>query len=517
MRSAFAILLAVCTVLPAAEPQADGFKPSEYLATLTKPVFRKGHTLPPLTRYGWTLPFEARVALARDWGYALEFGGYVTEKSVEKLKDPESIESRLVKLAAEDPKTYPLSVICSRRLPEAEAPPEAWTRDKDGKFLNGKAESLDGTEWHKGMKTLYSPAAPDSVWELAGKYRADPIREVRKRCPIAIVLNGGEYGINVLGFAKKVWEQDPAILEQKGDTPWFDYISQRKAHAEMLIANAVKAVVPDRKLYIFYTTTGGTHRNRWGGWSQWMYGYQWMKPVSDLASSEHYYMHFNSGWTGKMNMLVQALNAKGFEIANGQPLSYDWLCAGWPRKKGMGSDAELDDAGLADLGRYMGFLKCLYAAGTVGGNAGYYAYPKGGFQKPFPKDQPPHWIRQMVAFSRVHAFFSHLEDVLRDGELLPGPDKHVWSKDQPAYEFPTGDATVRALVRKRKDKDAWLAVAWAADGDARDVTIDVPGAGKVALSARPAGSVYLLEKDGDKTTVRLLDKDPLMPSQSFAP
>lgn len=182
---------------------------------------------------------------------------------------------------------------------------------------------MDGTEWHKGMRTVHSPAAPDSVWEMAGKYRADPIRTVRERCPIAIVLNGGEYGIGVLGFAQKVWEKDPHILEHKGDTPWYDYVSQRKAHAETLIANAVKAVVPDRQLYIYHPTMGGTHRKRTSGWQSWMYGYEWMKPVSDLASSEHCYMHFNSGWTGKISMVTQALNAKGFEIANGQPLCYD--------------------------------------------------------------------------------------------------------------------------------------------------------------------------------------------------
>lgn len=36
-----------------------------------------------------------------------------------------------------------------------------------------------------------------------------------------------------------------------------------------------------------------------------------MRHVSDLPSDEFYYRHFNSGWTGDMSMLTQALNAKG--------------------------------------------------------------------------------------------------------------------------------------------------------------------------------------------------------------
>ena len=484
----------------------DEITPSAYLATLEKPVFRQGHTLPPLTRYGWTMPFDTRVAMARDWGYALEFGGYVTEKSAAKLDDPKSVESRLVKLVAGDPKTYKLSVICSRRLPTAEAPAGAWARDAEGRFLSGKAESLDGTEWNKGMRTVYSPAAPDSVWKLAGKYRADPLAKVRQKCPIAIVLNGGEYGIGVLGFAQKVWEKDPRIVKHKGELSWYQYVSQRKANAEMLIAAAVKKVAHDRLLYIYYTTTGGTHRGRGGGWRSWMYGYQWMKPVSDLASSEHYYRHFNSGWTGGTDdLLTQALNARGFEIANGQPLCYDWFCAGWPRAKGLGSDKQLADGGLGDLSLHMGFLKCMYVAGLVGGNAGYYSYPKGGFAKPFPADKPPHWLGQMVVFGRVHALFSHLEDYIRGGELLPGPNKHVMMKEQPAYELHSGDKDVRVLARKRKGKDAWLVAAWAVGGKARTVKADIPSAGRLELLARPCGSVYVVTKTGDKPVTRQVD------------
>jgi hypothetical protein len=505
------MLLSVVLTLAAVSPggithAADGITPSAYLATLEKPVFRKGHTLPPLTRYGWTLPFDARVALARDWGYALEFGGYVTEKSAAKLDDPKSVESRLVKLVASDPKTYKLSVICSRRLPTAEAPVDTWARDAKGKLLNGKAESLDGTEWNKGMRTVYSPAAPDSVWELAGKYRADPIAKVRRKCPIAVVLNGGEYGIGVLGFAQKVWEKDPRIVKHKGDLSWYEYVSQRKAYAETLIASAVKKVAHDRMLYIYYTTTGGTHRGRGRDWRRWMYGFQWMKPVSDLASSEHYYRQFNSGWTGgKDDLLTQALNARGFEISNAQPLCYDWFCAGWPRKKGLGYNTLLADGGLGDLSRHMGFLKCMYVAGLVGGNAGYYAYPKGGFGKPFDADSPPHWLGQMIVFARVHALFSHYEDYIRDGELLPGPNKHVMMKAQPAYEFPTGDKDVRVVARKRKGKNQWIVAAWAAGGKTRSVKVDIPSAGRLELTARPCGGVYIVTRTGDRITTRQID------------
>ncbi len=218
-------------------------------------------------------------------------------------------------------------------LPKNDAvPPETWTRNAEGKLLNGQAKSLDGTTWTPGMDLVYSPEAPDSVWEEAGRLRAEPLRRIRQKCPIAIVLNGGEYGLSVPGWAKKVWQQDPAILKAKGDKSWADYASQHKGHAELLIANAVRKAVPDRLLYIYYTTSGGELRNHISGVENWGFAYEDMKAVSDLASSQAYYKHYNSGWTGDNDSLSQILNARAREIALGQPLSYNWLCGGWPRQ-----------------------------------------------------------------------------------------------------------------------------------------------------------------------------------------
>jgi hypothetical protein len=509
--------------------------PAGYLQKQRLPAFKEGHGLPRLTRFGWTLPFEARVELARHWGYALELGGYTTEKVVQRLEDPESIEARLVELAKSEPETFPLQAILSRKLPTGDveaiaeppsvaetepadqqspdntnenahferhgvnAPGDAWTRNAEGELVEGKR--------------VWSPEAPRDIVQGAADLRAEPLREFARRAPIAVVLNGGEYALGVIGFSKKHWEQDPRIEAARSETPWFEYISQRKAHMELEIADAVRKAAPDRQLYIYYTAGGGTHRNRWGGWSAWAHGFTWMQHVSDLPSNEFYYRHFNSGWSGKMSMLTQALNAKGRELEYDKPLNYNWLCAGWPR----GKEGEDPSKGLGDLDRYVGFLKCLYTAGMLGGNAGYYAYPKGGFKAEFPDDEPPHWLRQMIVLARAHALFSHLEDYLRNGDLLPGPNMHVWSKSQPAYEMSTGDEDVRVVARKHRRRKEWLVTAWAAADDARDVTVEIGELGQVQLHARSAGSIYIVDgADKEAPKSSLIDDDSMLPSQSAA-
>ena len=479
--------------------------PAEYLASLPAPVFAKGHTLPRLTRYGWTLDFDTRVDLARRWGYALEWGsvpwlnGYATAEAVDAaLANPGSDAAKCMRLAAEEPETFKLSVICCRDLPAADSvPPETWTRDAKGEFVADQTKGHDGNTWSDGVARIYSPATPDSVWQEAGRLRAEPLRRIRERCPIAIVLNGGEYGLGVPGSAKKYWEQDPTIVKAKGEMSWAEFASRAKSRAETLIADAVRAAVPDRDLYIYYTCSGGTSRNRWPGSVDWGPAYEHFAGVSDLPSTEHYYRHGNAGWTGKNDILTNALNARAREIAAGKPLSYDWLSAGWEGNAGMiGGEKDTEgDNGLGDLARYRGFLKCLFTAGMIGGNAGYYNYPKGydrtnlqGFGQPFPPDRPPHWLQQMVALAEVQAMFSHIETYLRDGDLLPGPKRHVWSKDQPAYEFPTG-TPARVLVRRLRSEPRWLVTAWAADGVAREVTVEIPELGEVNLEAVPSGTV----------------------------
>lgn len=486
--------VAAAAVVPV---HAHAKSPGELLAEQPAPTFRDGHTLPPLTRWGWNMPLDVRIALCEHWGYALEFG-VIGDRALAKLDDPESDQAKIVALTRSDPARYPLFVTTLRpfhkkafreSLPEA-----AWCHDAAGKRVGEK-------------RPVLSPEAPLAAYEKAARITADPIAELRKRAPIAVLHNGGEYGLGVFGFAGKHWRRDPQVVKAKGETSWFEYLSARKARGEMIIADAVRRAA-DGGIYLYYPTSGCPHRNRWPDWWKWCYGYEWMRTVSDIPNGESYYHHFNTGWTGERDMLTLALNSVGLQIALGDPLSYNWLCAGWTREK-MGENA------FGDLDRYMGFLKCYYTAGMTGGVAGYFAYPKGGF-KADRGDTVPHWLGQMIVLGRVHALFSHLEPFLREGDLLPGPRMHRWSTKQPAYEFPTGDADARVLARKRRGRDAWLVTAWAAGGEARDVTVTIPMLGEVTVRARPEGSVYgVTLDDGGKAMPRLVDRDGRRPTKQF--
>ena len=456
--------------------------PAEYLKLLTPPQFKPGHTLPPLARFGWTLPFEARVELADRWGYTLEWGPYASQEYFDLiLAQPESAEFKVMALAAAHPEKYQLSVILNRNLPDT--PNSVWLQDNRGQLVDGK------NNW--------SPEAPDSALAAAAKLRADPLRQIRQRAPISIVLNGGEYGLGVAGSISQFADRDPKVVAAKGSRDWYDYLSQRKAYQESFIAKAVRAAVPDRQIYVYYPADSNPHRDRHWGWKQWCYDYKQMRSVTDYPSSSTYFKEFNSGWTGDMDILTEVLNSVGQQIAIGDPLSYNWVCSGWMRGK---------DPLFGDIDTYMGFLKCYYMAGMIGGIAGYFDRPERGFEATFPANKPPNWLEQMTALARVHGLFTYLEKYLRQGDLLPGPDRHRWSKDTAAYEFPTGDPDVRVLARKDRQKPAWAIAAWAAGGNQRQVKVTIPQLGQVSLLARPIGSVYTAEINADRSSLKWIDK-----------
>ncbi|MBC7329464.1 hypothetical protein H5T88_03805 [bacterium] len=459
----------------------------QFLQEAPKPKFRQGHTLPPLTRWGWEMPFEVRVELAENWGYALEFGS-ASPEAVRQLDDPNSIQSRILTLSASNPKRYPLFIILHRPF-----------YDKD--FI----ESLPKETWCVGEngEKIWSPEAPDEVFERAGKLAVEPLKKIlEKKAYIAVILNGGEYALTVYGFGGKIWESDGRVLKAKDGKSWFDYISQRKAHQESIFADIIREGVP-KALYIYYSN-GVLNRNSYPEWWHWCFDYKYMRKVSDLPSSSLYYRDFNSGWSGDNDLLTQFLNAVAQQISLGDALSYNWVNGGWER-------AHLGESAFSDIEHYMGFLKCCYTAGMIGAVAGYFAYPKGGFGGDLG-DEPPHWLKQVMALSYVHALFSYLEDFLRSGDLLPGPNKHRWSKDLPAYEFPTNVPDSRVLVRKHRQRDEWLITAWSTDDKDKEVSVEIPKLGRVNLLARKCGSVYRAKLVKDKPLLRLIDLDGMYPS-----
>jgi hypothetical protein len=317
---------------------------------------------------------------------------------------------------------------------------------------------------------------------------------------VSIILNGGEYALSVpTPQTQTTWGNDPKVAKAKGTKSWVDYVSQAKVRQESIISAAFRNVCPKRTLYVYFHDDGCA-RGGQGGWQNYCWQYSCMRPVSDIASGFSYYMCDNTGFTGNTDMLSGVLDGVAQQIAAGAPLSYNWVNGGWegnPWNPGEAND-------LCDLDLYEGFLKCWYTAGMTGGVAGYFSYPAGGFNGDLGP-VAPHWLQQIMVLGRVHGLFTNLENFLRQGDLLPGPQKHSWNPSVPAYEFPTGDPTARVVARKLRSSSTWLVTAWAASGNDRQVTVTVPTLGKFTTLACRNGAVYQATLQGGKPMVARVD------------
>ena len=527
--------------------------PAQYLARQLKPNFAQGYHLPYLTRFGWALSISSNTAveLANNWGYALPLD---MENGTLSQLNPPNMEAGFIAMVSNNPTKYGLSVVINHNFPKP-IPAGFYCTNSSGLFVdNTGTNSWSGSPFTNGNSALISPEAPDDYLALCASQAIYSLRVIRSNAPIAIVLNTGEYGLDVPANGLVAWGQDPRVQAAtngmpytntnvwNADTVWPRYGSNRKAHQLGFYTSAVNKLLPDRKLNIFYNTAGEymrmTYPNNPAFWNgpYWGWDSDVMNTNTDLPSYEEYYQGVTGhAWTGSYDLLTTYLNSVGFNFKLGYTNNYSWLSGGWAvgsntnlTTNDMGQVTTLSSNALSDIPRYTGFLKCIYTGGTVGGNAGYYVWPAGtngiygwifggpGFDAAFPSNSPPHWLLQIIALSHVHALFSHFENVLTNGDLLSGPQHHALSLDQPAYEFTNtaGYVNDRVLARKLRGTNLWLVSAWAADGITNNVTVTIPTIGNLTVNAIPSASVYQVTMSGTNVQQTLLDEYASFPLPS---
>ena len=474
----------VCATEPTPVPKVT---PAEWLQQQTPPRFKPGHTLPRLGQmHCVNPPVDLRAELARNWGFAI------------RLNRPKG-EPELLRLCAENPSLYqPAAMIGNLANMESDRS-RNWP---EGTFLcKADGSPIEG-------RPIFSPEMPDAAWRMVIEEAVRQIDGQRGNLPpeaVVTIENWTEYGLTVPVEMAKHAAQDARVLAAKGNRSWQEYVSERKAHYEKQYAEALRRKYP-KALHTAYTYGGFVGKPA----GDWAWDWRLMKGTTDLPSPECYYNYFNSGFVGGKDMLTLRLYGRHIEIQEGAPHYFGWLCAGYKRniKDYQGDPAQ----GLySDLPRWMGYLKMSYLAGMLGG------ITTGEFDctvhyEPFDSNQPPHWLDQMLVLAHAHALFTWIEADLRNSQLLPGPKPHAWSKEQPAYEFPTGQKDTRVLVRRMNGAPRWLVGAWASDGIKREVTVSIPDLGDYHILARPAGTIYLEEREGETMKRTWLDEDATKPS-----
>lgn len=536
----------VVTVNPNPVQIGASSTPLDHIRSFARPALRTGNTLTPLATSTCGISDQLRIELTQHWGYGATISGIDTglDGMVPFLKNNPGKYPVVYSIAS----IYRFYNNYDNRDPGYPVlPPETYVRDAAGNVI------LDGGN------PVVSPLAPDASFQTIGAtIGADMARrESIVGQGLSLVVNEGESG---LWFPSErnpidIWGRDPrviAAMNARGLDPnnirdWLKLNSEAKARQERIIKESAYAALRLGRptTYSWYQEGFGKERGRWAGWP--WYNFLWDRffdaggrpMVSDYSSPEFYYLFANSGFFGVRNdtnqpydILTTALREAGGMRTLGQQNMYPWVSQGWDNG---------DSRGIADDDLYVGFLKELYTAGTVGAVAGYFTcegpiYNAVRYNNPIGADTPT-MVRGFLNLARVHALFTYLEPFLRDGDLLTGDGDHVFNGDDittPAMEFnavgevdPPVDSyrpaswsvrKARVLARKMRNADRWLVTAWANAGEDRDIRVTVdPRLGQLTLHARKAGTVYIVELVNGQVRQTLVDPDAMNPTRNLFP
>lgn len=523
--------------------------PAQYLQSQIHPTFKAGHRLPPLAKFWPDLVNYDSTAFYEfsRFGYCIYINGYLSAAGASsELANPASDLSRKVKLYLSDPNRYSLCVAVSKDYVDSSVSaavdigtladyqrqvglmaPETYLRYANGDTILGEAYY-----WRKPCM-LWSPEG-HTAWQTMAHQRAEGLRRLKAAGVnrIEIIMNSGEYGSRTDAYDSVSLARDPRVVAARGSMPWQTYLDKAWAKLEGYITDSVNVVYPktNRGQYVKYCNSPRIDRGaRWRGTDNGAWGPGWPEGMnnSDLFNTELYPwfswgaagFEYTPGWTAigtpkwkGWDMCRIALNATSQSIAVGKPLGYHWLAV-----------TLSDQPGWIPANTYMGWAKFLYTQGMIGAVVQDYSsnsqfnpqHPEASFDPA----NPPSWLRGMVAHGQVHALFSHLDDFLFDGDLLPGPNVHDFSLDMPGYEFPASDINIHVLARKKKSAEEWIVTAFLGTNDISNTTIaskkshvTIPGIGVMTVNARSCGSVYLVKRINGVMSMKLLDPDPANPS-----
>jgi hypothetical protein len=504
--------------------------PWQYLISQQKPNFAPGNTLPKLCSWdAQSFSTNTCVELAKDWDYCLPFD--FEDLTVTSITN--ATGQLYCYLATNNPSVYKLSVIMNNDSLKP-VPNGLYCTNSAGLFVDDT-----GTNFFTNMaNAIYSPEPPDSYLAANASNSVWSLRVLLSNAPIAIILDDGEWGLREAPYDQNAWEQDPRWAGATNGISWpgtdginIRYGSLQKGHILGYWTSAIKALLPNRELSIYYETDAERDRTltsltgTGSIWSGPNYGF-----CSDVMNTNTDLPSFQEYWTGISNqgacflngyknydLLSTHLNQVGFNFTIGYTNDYSSISGGWQ------VSTNLNYSLLADIPTYTGFIKCLYTAGSLGAATGYFTtlgpgagstngygteFGGPGWDAAFPSNVPPHWLLQLMALSHVHALFSQLEKFLTGGDLISGPQSNIYSLDQPAYEFTNtaGYVNDRVLARKLRGKNQWIVTAWAADGITNNVTVTIPTIGNLTVTAVPSASVYQVTMTGTNVQQTLLDE-----------
>jgi hypothetical protein len=463
----------------------------DHLQHAKRPTWPAQHGLMPLTYLLSTTPgvdAETALELARYWGYACPVSIHPDT--------PNGWGATMLQIA-EVAKAEGLPVFHQIFKPMTRSGRAPWAEFHDTLPEATWCHLADGSRALKNGLPILSPLAPIAAVDAIASWAAVIVKENHALAPISLLLETGEWCASY-NNASPAYQRDPEIVAdaQACGYGWDEYLSTRFHNIVQLVIDACKDASDGAPCVHYYT---GNMRRASSSTTQWAdcFNFDYYHP-GDLFTAELYHgegivSDFPQGWFvqgtyGKPDLLTMATDIVAQAI-NRTP-SLGQSVTGYPFVS-CGSSTKYPEK-VADLNRYLGFLKLGYLTGWRGVCAGYYN-PNTIYTGDVGETAPT-WLRQIMAVAHVHAEMAKREHFILEGELVRGAEKHALLRDQPAYELLTDNPDVRAVARVMSGSSypELLLGVWKAIGNDVTTGVYIPCSGRFMVRARSCGTLYRL-------------------------
>ncbi|HOS48710.1 MAG TPA: hypothetical protein PLG57_08740, partial [Bacteroidia bacterium] len=493
----------------------------DQLRSYPLPRYKKNHTL--LANFDWlglryfggefqpgvtqaqaiTNTVEIQRELAKNFNYSILVSGNTSTYT--QYNDPTKFHGAWVQLANQNPQ-WPTGAITfwaqmnpqnagfssnTGYIENKTLPTNHYLKNSTGTFI-GLSGSTSTTKY-------WSPAAPvDSFIKdgLTQKLYLQTLLNNLTR-PLNFICENGEV---IPKPSSTAMQADPSVVSDKGTTSydWDSYLGNRKWKVAKAYSNQFLNTLTglSNANYAEYQISGLVSRHKYSETRT------INKPINgQIYATPDFYPRWANNWltgTSAWTGWKQIIEGRYYELQQNDKLYSPFIAAGW----------NADEERNIRPAQWLGLLKALSMTGAEFFYTGYFN-EAASYNPPNPApSNPAGYAWQAAMPSYAQAITSRYEDILRNGDLLPGDVPYSVSSTNPGYSFNAGDQRKLVVIRKHSSLDKYAITGSIQPNSNMQGNAELEGEAKITLNGqnlqfniRRQGSTYIYDNTNPSAPV----------------
>ncbi len=446
---------------------------------------------------------EIQRELAKNFNYSILVSGNTSTYT--QYNDPTKFHGAWVQLANQNPQWSAGAITFWAQMNPQNAGFSSNTGYIENKtlpanhYLTNSAGQFIGLSGSTSTTKFWSPAAPiDSFIKdgLTQKLYLQNLLNSLSR-PLNFICENGEV---IPKPTSTAMQADPSIVSDKATTTfdWDTYLGNRKMRIAKTYSNQFLNNLTglSNTNYAEYQISGLVSRHKYSETRT------INKPINgQIYATPDFYPRWSNNWltgTSAWTGWKQIIEGRYYEIQQNDKLYSPFVAAGW----------NADEERNIRPAQWLGLLKALSMTGAEFFYTGYFN-EAASYNPPNPApSNPAGYAWQAAMPSYAQAITSRFEDILRNGDLLPGDVPYSVSSTNPGYSFNAGDQRKLVVIRKHSILEKYAITGSIQPNSNMQGNAEIEGEAKITLNGqtlqfniRRQGSTYIYDNTNPASPV----------------